>query len=220
MRAHRLLTAQQRGLEVERLTGHRHEHRGDAQRVAVRVLQNVGGAGDVPAGVAARLEGAAQSPGREARRVGFTLDQRLAREFGQRLPVGHRLEEAVVLLGGQPGHGIEDVGVVRRTLLQRPVLHRDGDRVGDRGVQLGALLDRGDDRLVDRLRQPRLHLGLGENVGSEDLARFLTGVEADSRRLVGLDVDDGLETCRVSAQLKVLCKQDVRVCFANVTGPP
>ncbi len=45
---HRLLATQQRGLEVECLTGHRHEDRGDAQGVAVRVLQNVGRAGDVP----------------------------------------------------------------------------------------------------------------------------------------------------------------------------
>ena len=37
-------------LIVQRLTGHRHEHGRDAQRVAVRVLQDVGRAGDVPAG--------------------------------------------------------------------------------------------------------------------------------------------------------------------------
>ncbi len=83
--AHRLLAAQQRGLVVQRLTGHRHEHRRDAQRVAVRVLQDVGRAGDVPPGVAARLEGRAQAARREAGRVRLTLDQGLAGELGQRL---------------------------------------------------------------------------------------------------------------------------------------
>ena len=169
VRAHRLLAAQQRRLVVQRLAGHRHEHRRDAQGVAVRVLQDVGRAGDVPAGVAAGLEGAAEAAGREAGGVGFALDQGLARELGERLAVADRLEEAVVLLGGQAGHRIEDVRVVRGPLRQRPVLHRRGDRVGDRRIELGALLDGRDHGLEHRLGQPQLHLGLGEDVRTEDL---------------------------------------------------
>jgi hypothetical protein len=42
------------------------------------------------------------------------------------------LEEAVVLLGGEPGEGVEDVGVVGGALLDRPVLHGRCDDVGDR----------------------------------------------------------------------------------------
>ena len=46
---------------------------GDAQRVAVGVLQDVRRAGDVPTGVTAGLEGAAQAAVGEARRVGLAL---------------------------------------------------------------------------------------------------------------------------------------------------
>jgi hypothetical protein len=146
--AHGLLAAQQRRLEVERFTGHRDEYRRDTQRVAVRVFQDVGRAGDVPAGVAARFEGAAQTAGREAGGVGLTLDQGLAGELGQRLPVGDGLQEAIVLLGGQARHRVEDVGVVGGALLQRPVLHGGCNRVRDRGVELRALVDRRHDGLV------------------------------------------------------------------------
>ncbi len=220
VRTHGLLATQQRRLVVQGFAGHRHEHRGNAQRIAVRVLQNVGRAGDVPPGVATRLERAAQAARREARRVRLTLDQGLAGEFGQRLPVGDRLEEAVMLLGGQPGHRVEDVGVVGGALLECPVLHRRGDRIGDRRVQLLALLDRGDHRLVDRLGQTRLHFGLGEHVRSEDLARRLAGDEADGRRLVGLDIDDRLESRRVSAQLTFLFHPRCpRLVCGHVTGP-
>ena len=38
--------------------------------------------------------------------------------------------EAVVLLGGQAGQRLEHVGVVGRALLERPLLHRQRDGVG------------------------------------------------------------------------------------------
>ena len=84
LRGHRLLRAQQRRLVVERLAGHRDEHRRDAQRVAVGVLEDVRRAGDVPAGVAAGLERGPQAAVGEARRVGLALDERLAGELGDR----------------------------------------------------------------------------------------------------------------------------------------
>ena len=199
VRAHGLLAAQQRSLVVQRLTGHRDEHRRDAQRVAVRVLQDVGRAGDVPAGVAARLERAAQATRREARRIRLALDQGLSGEFGQRLTVGDRLQEAVVLLGGEAGHRIEDVGIVGGTPRQRPVLHRRGDGVGHGRVQFRALLDGRDDGLVHRLGQPQLHLGLGEHIGAEDLAGCFVRVEAEGRGFIRLDVVDGLKAHRISA---------------------
>ena len=186
----------------------------------LRVLQNVGRAGDVPAGVAAGLERAAQAARREAGRVRLALDQGLARELGQRLTVGHRLEEAVVLLGGQPGHRVEDVRVVGGALLQGPVLHRGRDGVGDRRVQLGALFDRRDDRLVHRLRQACLHLGLGEDVGAEDLARRLARDEADRRRHVGLDVVDRLQTNGISAQVEFLSLSRPLLLDGRWTGQP
>ncbi len=189
---HRLLRAQHRGLVVERLAGHRDEDRRDAQRVAVGVLQHVRRAHHVPAGVAARLEGVAQPTVGEARGVGLALDQGLAGERRERRAVADRVEEAVVLLRGQAGQRVEDVGVVGGALLQGPVLHRRGDRVGDLGVERAGLLDGGQDGLVDALRQTLLHRREAEDVLAEDLAGLLARVEADRRRHVGLDGGDGL----------------------------
>ena len=67
-------------------------------------------------------------------------------------PVG--LQEAVVLLGGQAGHRLEQVREVRGALFHRPVLHGGGDGVGDGRVERGALLDGLLQGLEDRLGQP------------------------------------------------------------------
>jgi hypothetical protein len=44
----------------------------------------------------------------------------------------HR-NEAVVLFGGEVGHGIKDVGVVQRPFGHGPVSHGRGNRIGNRG---------------------------------------------------------------------------------------
>ncbi len=80
-RVHR---AQQRDLRVERLAGPGGEGGRDAEQDAVRVLEQEGGGGRVPGGVAARLEGGADAAGREGGGVGLALDQLLAGEAGQR----------------------------------------------------------------------------------------------------------------------------------------
>jgi len=49
--------AEHRRLLVQRLAGPGDERSGDAERGAIRVFQDVGGAGHVPGSVAARLEG-------------------------------------------------------------------------------------------------------------------------------------------------------------------
>ena len=67
-------------------------------------------------------------------------------------PVGR--EEAVVLLGGQAGHRLEQVREVGGALLDGPVLHGAGDGVGDGRVERHALLDRLLQGLEDRLGQP------------------------------------------------------------------
>ncbi len=51
-------------------------------------------------------------------------------------------DEGVMLFGGDAGHGIEDVGVVGRALLDGPIFHGDGDGIGDGGVEHDALFDR------------------------------------------------------------------------------
>ena len=75
----RLHRAEQGGLLVQRLARPRTERGRDAQRGAVRVLEDVRRAGDVPRGVAARLERGADAAGGEAGRVRLALDQLLGR---------------------------------------------------------------------------------------------------------------------------------------------
>ena len=118
--------------------------------------------------------------------------ERLAGELGDRAALAVGREEAVVLLGGEAGERVEDVRVVRRALLDRPVLHRRGDDVGDARVERLGVLDRRHHRLEDRLRQPRLHHRLGEDVLAEDLAGCLRRREAGRRGLVRLDGGDRL----------------------------
>ena len=80
----RLHRAEQRRLLVERLAGPRAEGGRDDERRAVGVLEDEGGAGRVPGGVAAGLERGADAAGGEAGGVGLALDQLLAAELGDR----------------------------------------------------------------------------------------------------------------------------------------
>ena len=122
------------------------------------------GRGRVPGGVAARLERRADAAGRERGGVRLALDQLLAGELGDRGAVAGGRVEGVVLLGRRAGQRLEPVRVVRRALLHRPVLHRLGDRVGERGVERLAAGERALQRLVDVLGQALALDGGGEHV--------------------------------------------------------
>ena len=128
-------------------------------------------AGRIPRRVAARLEGGAHAAGREARGVGLAPDQFLARELRDRLAVAGRRQKRVVLLGGDAGQRLEPVRVVRRAVLDRPVLHRRGHRVGDRRVERLAVRDRPPQRVIDRLGQPRLLHCVVEHQAAERVVR-------------------------------------------------
>ena len=160
---------QERRLLIQRFAGPGDERCRNAERRAVRVFEDVGRAGDVPDRVAAGFERGTNAAGREARTVGLTLDQLLAGELGHRPAVAIGREKAIVLLGGETGEREEDVGVVGRALFDCPILHRRGDDIGDRRVELGPCFDRLAERLVDRLRQPVFHDRLIENVAAEQL---------------------------------------------------
>ena len=82
-------------------------------------------------------------------------------------PVGR--VEAVVLLGGQAGERLEHVGVVGRALLQRPLLHRQCDGVGQRGVERLAPGERLRELLVDLLGEALALDDRAEDVLAEDL---------------------------------------------------
>ncbi len=162
--AERVHRAQQRDLPVERLAGPGGERGRDAEQRPVRVLEDEGGAGRVPGGVAAGLEGGADAAGRERGGIRLPLDQLLTGEVGDRAAVARGLEEGVVLLGGRAGQRLEHVGVVGGTVLQRPFLHRLGDRVGQARVQRPAVLQRRLQLLEDVAGKPFLLRGDGEDV--------------------------------------------------------
>ena len=152
------LRAQKRSLLVERLARVGDEGRGYAEDLVL----DEGRARGVPGGVAARLEGRAQAAVGEARRVRLALDELLAREGHEDRAVVDRREEAVVLLGRDAGERLEPVREVRGALLERPLLHRVRDLVGDVQVERLAVVDDLAELLVRRLGEPLLHHGVRE----------------------------------------------------------
>ena len=84
-------------------------------------------------------------------------------------PVGD--EKRVVLLGGDAGQRLEPVRVVRRAVLDRPLLHRRRDRVGDRDIERLAVRHRAAQRVIDRLGQPRLLHFVVEHEAAERFGR-------------------------------------------------
>ena len=152
------LRAQERRLLVERLAVVGDERRGDAQDLVL----DEGRARGVPGGVAARLEGRAQAAGGEGGGVGLALDELLAREGHENRTVVDGREEAVVLLGGDARERLEPVGEVRCALLERPLLHRVRDLVGDVEVERLTVIDDLAKLLVRRLGKPLLHHGVRE----------------------------------------------------------
>ena len=166
--AERLLRAQERDLEVERLARVRDVRGRDRQRDAVGLDLEEDRAGDVPAGVAARLERGAQAARREGARVRLALDEVPAGELGDRVAVTGRGQERVVLLGRRAGHRHEPVGVVGRAVRQRPFLHAMGHRVDDRRIE----------RLLSLDRPPQLaEDGLGEVLALGPLVEHVVAVD-------------------------------------------
>ena len=145
--------AQKRGLLVKRLAGVAAKRGGDAQHLVFdeRV------AGGVPCGVAAGLEGGAQAARREARCVGFALDQLFARERHDGAAVVLRVDERVVLLGRDARQRLEPMGVVGGAVFDCPFLHGMCHNVGDVDIEGLALFDGLCQRLVGGAGKTLLH---------------------------------------------------------------
>ena len=122
---------QQGGLFVQSLAAVGTENGGDIQGL---ILHKGVGRG-IPGGVAPGLEGGPQAAGGEAGGVRLAPGQLLAGQLHQHAggPLGG--DEAVVLLGGEAGHGLEPVGIVGGPLFNGPFLHGGGNLVGDGAVQ-------------------------------------------------------------------------------------
>ena len=155
--------AQQRRLFIQRLAPVGAEGRRDAQHPVL----DEGVGGGVPGGVAPGLEGGAQAAGGEGAGVRFALDELLAGKFHNDPAAAHGGDEAVVLLGGDAGHGLEPVGEVRRALFDGPVLHGVGHHRGGGGVETAPLVHGALNLSEHFLGQALPHDGVVENHAAE-----------------------------------------------------
>ena len=152
---------QQGSLFIQSLAGVADECGGNAQHV----ILHKGVAGGVPCGVAACFAGGAQTAGGEGGSIGLAAYQLLAGELHNGGAIAHRADEAIVLLAGDAGQGLEPVGVVGSTQLHSPALHHAGDNVCHLDVQRSTLVQGVLQALVSSAGQALLH-----NVFVKDLA--------------------------------------------------
>ena len=127
--------AQEGGLFIQGLAAVRAENRGDIQGLVL--YEGIGGG--VPGGVAPGLKGGPQAAGGEGGGIGLAPGQLLAGELHDDGVVAGGSDEAVMLFGGDTGHGLEPVGIVGGAQLGGPVLHGGGDLVGNGAGQGGAV---------------------------------------------------------------------------------
>ena len=151
--------AEEGSLFVQSLAAVRAEDGGDVQGLVL----DEGVGGGVPGGVAAGLEGGAEAAGGEGGGVGFALAEFLGTEFHDHAVLAVAGDEAVVLFGGEAGHGLEPVGVVGGALLDRPVLHGVGDLTGGGTIQRRSLCQALLPLLVDGGGKALLHLLLAKH---------------------------------------------------------
>ena len=161
--------AQQGGLLVQSLAAVRTEGGGYAQHMLL--YKGVGGG--VPHGVAPGLKGGPQAAGGEGAGVRLTLDELLAAKLHDDPAPVHRGDEAVVLLGGDAGHGLEPVGEVSGPLLDGPILHGVGHHGGGSAVQALALVHGALHLLEHVLGQTGAHDGVIENIAAEEISYIL-----------------------------------------------
>ena len=159
---HALHRAEKRSLFIENLACVGTERGGNIKRA----VADKRGRGGIPCCVASRLKGRADTAARERGRVGLALDELLARELHD-YAVAVRLNEAVVLLGGNARHGLEPVGVVGSAHLYRPVLHRRSDYVSHADIERLAVLNGFFERSVSRFWKSLLHFFVIEYHASE-----------------------------------------------------
>ncbi len=144
--------AQQRRFLIQCLAIIGAEHRGDAQRVALD--ERIGRR--IPRRVAARFKRGAQTARGEGRRVRLALNQLLAGKLHDD-GIVIRGDERLVLFGGHAIERLEPVRVVRRALLDGPVLHGVGHDVGHLAGQSPAAGQRTLHFLICRVREALLH---------------------------------------------------------------
>ena len=143
----------QRGFLVQCLTAVGTEGSGNAKCGSF----DKGVGSGIPGGVAPGFEGGPQTAGGEGGGVGFALNQFLSGEIHDDTAVWGRGDKAVMLFGGNPGEGLEPVGIVGCAVGDRPVLHSSSNGIGHAGLQLCAMIDGFSQGLVYAGAQIRLH---------------------------------------------------------------
>ena len=187
------------GVLVEGFTLPGDEGGRDAERRTVFGVEDVSRGGNIPSSVATGFEGGAEAAIREGRGIGFGLDERLTRELREGA-VAVRLEEGVMLLGGEAGERVKDVRVVGRAALECPILNGGSDDVRGGCIQLGARLNVRLKRLEDVLREALLHLIERENILAVDQIDLLVAeVEAALKARLGGNRLDGVAAGWVGA---------------------
>ena len=156
---------QQGSLFIQSLAGVADECSGDAQHI----ILHKGVAGGVPCGVAACLAGSAQTAGGEGGSIGLAAYQLLTGELHDGGAVAHGADEAIMLLTGDAGQGLEPVGVVGSTQLHSPALHHAGNDVCHLDVQRSTLVQGVLQALVGSAGQALLHNVLIKDLAAVDL---------------------------------------------------
>ena len=100
-----------------------------------RSIHDKGGRCGIPGRVAARLEGVADAAVGERRSIRLGLRQELTRELLDHATEAVRLCEGIVFLGRAARQGLKPVRIVVGTMLQGPLAHAGGDRVGHLALQ-------------------------------------------------------------------------------------
>ena len=160
---------QNRGFRIQGLAFPRRVRRWNAQRGAIRILNNEGGGCRIPCGVTTRFEGGTQAAVREARRIRLALDQLFAGELGDRTATLVRSDERVVFLSGLSGERLEPVRVVRGAFFDGPIFHHHRNHVGHIGIQRLMIGDGFLQFFPNSLRKTGFQSLQGQGILTEDL---------------------------------------------------
>ena len=174
--------AQQGHFVVERLARIGDEDGRDTERR----VDDEGGRRGVPGRVAAGLERIADAAVGERRGVGLLLHEQLAGELLQHAALTVRLGKGVVFLGRTARQGLKPVGIVVRTVLQRPLAHTRRDAVGNFARKRRAFFHRVEQGRIGALVEILPHSRTSKYLLSEVVRRASLGnFHLDGRVIYG-----------------------------------
>lgn len=122
-----------------------------------RRVDDEGRRGRIPGRITASLERIANASVGERRRIGLLLDEQFAGELLQNPAQAVRVGKRIVLLGRTSRQGLEPMGIVVGTVLQRPLAHARRDTVGNLPREGRTVLHRIDKGVVSSLVQILAH---------------------------------------------------------------